>query len=121
MKANELMQGDWVKTKYGNFARVAECYQDGSIFTQAGEYKEELFDVGEFEEVPLTTEILEKNGFVNSDLPFEQSWQQYGLSIYGTTGSYHINCGINVSMDVSNIHQLQHALRLCGIEKEIEL
>lgn len=71
--------------------------------------------------IPLTTEILEKNGFVYNYLPFEQSWQQYGLSIYGTTGNYHINCGMNVSMDVSNVHQLQHALRLCGIEKEIEL
>ncbi len=113
MKANEIMIGNWVNLSRGNWSENRQV---------------ELIDIEMIAEsiyfaepIPLTPEILEKNGFVYSDLPFEQNWQQFGLSIYGTTGNYHINCGMNVSMDVSNIHQLQLALWLCGIEKEIEL
>lgn len=127
MKANELMIGDWVLYT-GDGEPVVKYVAELTSLNQVYLYNHKL-DPGSWiivgakyvSPIPLTQEILEKNGFVYSDLPFEQSWQQYGLSIYGTTGNYHINCGMNVSMDVSNVHQLQHVFRLCGIEKEIEL
>ena len=34
----------------------------------------------DIEGIPLTAEILKKNGFIYNDIPFEQAWQQYGLS-----------------------------------------
>ena len=71
--------------------------------------------------IPLTAKILEKNGFRFNNLPMEQYWQQYGLRLYLSGHGYGINCGENVSLHIDYVHQLQHALRLCGIEKEIEL
>lgn len=73
------------------------------------------------EPIPLTAEILEKNGFVYDDTPFIQAWTQFGLSIYGGYGYYRINCGQNVAMDVRSVHLLQLALRLSEIEKQITL
>lgn len=71
--------------------------------------------------IPLTPEILEKNGFVYNDLPFVQSWEQFGLSLYLGGDGYRINCGQNVAMVIDSIHQLQHALKLCGINLEIKI
>ena len=79
---------------------------------------------GQFQPIHLTQEILEKNGFVYADLPFEYFYEGYGLRIYGGNfadghSNWYIICGINVSMSVTHVHELQHALRLCKIEKEI--
>ena len=71
--------------------------------------------------IPLTPEILKENGFVYSELPFEQSWQQFGLSLYSGGDGYRVNCGNNVSAIIDSVHQLQHLLKLCGIYKEITL
>ncbi len=78
------------------------------------------------ETTPLTPEILEKNGFVYADLPFEDFYEGYGLHIHGGNyadgySNWYIICGTNVSMNVTHVHELQLALRLCGIEKEVVL
>jgi hypothetical protein len=51
MKANELMIGDWV------------CIKDNPMTAQPMQVKEEHFvrSLVEFEPIPLTPEILEKN------------------------------------------------------------
>lgn len=69
--------------------------------------------------IPLTAEILEKNGFVYNDLPFVQSWEQFGLSLYSGGNGYRIVCGNNIALIIDSVHELQHCLKLCGIEKEI--
>jgi hypothetical protein len=86
------------------------------------------------EPIPLTPEILEKNGFVKGDtMDFEDEiycvelfnihydneerrfWVcNFFESEYGT-------CEINHLFQIKHVHQLQHALKLCGINKEIEL
>ena len=118
MKAQDLMIGDWVRPLNVNSPfQIVEIgpdyicnYSDTAIWV-----------LDEIEPIPITAEILEKNGFIYNDIPFVLAWEQFGLSIYGTHGNYRINCGQNVGMDVSYVHQLQHALRLCQIEKEIQL
>ena len=127
MKANELMIGDWVLMDM-NYSEDDPMYtrldyqpyqiQNGEDIDLAEETNC-IGDASVYQPIPLTPEILEKNGFVYNEIPFVLSYEQFGLSIYGIQGSYHINCGQNVSMDVSYIHQLQHALRLCKIDKEI--
>ena len=113
MKANELMIGDWVlDTRTGTPLRV-------------NPFMAEL-EVQEWMPIPLTPEILEKNGFVYADLPFENFYEGYGLRIYGGNfadghSNWYIICGINVSMNVTHVHELQHALKLCKIDKEIKL
>lgn len=78
-------------------------------------------EISDIKPIPLTAEILEKNGFEFNNLPMEQCWQQYGLRLYLSGHGYGINCGENVSLCIDYVHELQHALRLCGIDKEIEL
>ncbi|MBO7281048.1 MAG: hypothetical protein J6V00_07795 [Bacteroidaceae bacterium] len=78
--------------------------------------------------IPITTEILEANGFVKNgeynewstgnwdDIPF------IGISI--SRQSMRIkNLGTDIFLEnkVVYVHQLQHALRLAGVDKEINL
>ena len=84
-------------------------YNDGeNDGIEAAEY--ELFPV------PLTDEILEKNFPEPTD----------GITWYPEEGGFNCHtyvpdCEINAFGLFKYVHQLQHALRLCEIEKEIEL
>ena len=119
MKANELMVGDYVHHKITNeILQITEILSWG---VKVKEYEDAVADSIDIEPIPLTPEILEKNGFVYNDIPFEQTWQQYGLSLYAAGNGYRVNCGKNVALIINSVHELQHALRLCGIEKEIVL
>ena len=137
MKATELMVGDWVL--------------DGKKPAQiAGIMCDDLFETtlspgvgGEsISPIPLTTEILEKNGFVKmSNSPYVVSyiWSTGGVAEFADvsikveqdhadkwrwdclTLKIHLYKGDITLNKIHYVHQLQHALRLCGIEKEIEL
>ena len=78
-------------------------------------------DIEWIEPIPLNPEILEKNGFEYNEHPFVQGWEQFGLTLYHGGDGYRVNCGQNVALQLDSVHQLQHALRLCGIEKEITI
>lgn len=78
------------------------------------------------EPIPLTPEILEKNGFEPTPAPSERVWKHNGQEVWLD------NEGKNYWANIKNgefyfegyiehTHELQHALRLCGIEKEIKL
>ena len=119
MKANELMIGDWINHKItGENLQITEILSWG---VKVNEYKDAVADSIDIQPIPLTPEILEKNGFVYNKLPFEQSWQQFGLSLYLGGNGYRINCGENVSLRIDSVHELQHFLRIAGIDKEITL
>lgn len=76
--------------------------------------------------IPLTPKLLEKNGFKyhkTTDLWmwYEPSKRPVHLDMYTKKGwRLQINCNC-IPCECKYVHQLQHALRLCGIEKEIEL
>ena len=134
MKANELMVGDWVYMKAhrgfeSQYIKV-ETIPDSSSDTHYGHIGafpiSDDMDFRDIEDshldpIPITPEILEKNGFIYNELPFVQGWEQFGLTLTIGGNGFRINCGINVAMIIDSVHELQHALRLCGIEKEIEL
>ena len=110
MKANELMIGDWVICNY---------YSDKPFYMQ--------FGVGDFqklgfefcEPIPLTIEILEKNGFIVESRENHGHNLQYCIL---TDGLWIDVSGENFfEGKLEYVHQLQHALRLCEIKKEIEL
>ena len=146
MKANELMIGDWVMV---NDVEHTHLLQVAEILMKSGTYYATLYwdgmpdnvnpetltaDVDKVLPIPLTKEILEKNGF-------EKRWQdnfEYfnddeGLNITFhpkssnyTNGAYDYidierGCLTINEMPIAFVHELQHALRLCGISKEIEL
>ena len=114
MKANDLMVGDYIRTKQG-IATVVAVWEkaiyapvgDNVIFAAVGDEVVELRE-GEFEEIPLTPWILEKNGFSRNGLDIALFDRKGGDDFVGASN---LQCA----------HELQHALRLFGIEKEIEL
>ena len=125
MKASELMVGDWVFTR-GQIEQVTSIY-DGYICT---EHYEDSYDYY-FEPIPITPEILEKNGFVQNPRSKSRrshqictdsvyiSWWRGRLNILFKPFIGHSTNHVNV--DGKYVHELQHALRICGIEKEIVL
>ena len=130
MKANELMVGDWVQNPLGAKGWVKEIrllpkdpdgfggyYLVDIAYSKDGDSYARL-EAKELSPIPLTPEILKKNGFVIESRCCHDSLQYCelvdGLWI-DITGE---NC---FEGKLEYIHQLQHALRICGIEKEIEL
>ena len=130
------MIGDWVYAIDGDEikrpCRIATLEYDStnkrddfSIDFYGTDYEVEWPDVTfEVEPIPLTAEILEKNGARKSLLMGEQRHFTYWLdgleilAIYDADFSFQINGN---ARKLKYVHELQHALKLCGIEKEIEL
>lgn len=73
--------------------------------------------------IPLTAEILEKNGFKRSEVFVEWKYENDNVyMIYKPFPYLKIQMEERiVAFPCEYIHQLQHALRPCGIEKEIKL
>lgn len=144
MNTKDLMIGDWVETNpsdcklvcgiESNIAMVSEIglsTSDGAYVSLAG-FKGRYYN-DELEPIPLTEEILEKNGFTSVEDP-------YNHRKYFLLGKNEYNCNVYwdglaillVEEDyephtyayichAEYVHELQHVLKLCKIEKEIVL
>lgn len=83
--------------------------------------------IEDVEGIPLTPQILEKNGFGKLVTYGTEKWvcDNFRLNVYDSRGTWRFcadtNRNENSVIYIRFIHQLQHALRLCGIEKEIKL
>ena len=128
MKADELMIGDWVYGLYPNGKRYATpcCIAAIDIYptnrspriVTVGGYG---FQIEHLEAIPLTPEILKKNGFKDAQFYSELLWND-AFQIISDCSSLSIRCknsDLSLSIPCDMVHELQHALRLCGIEKEI--
>jgi len=99
-------------------------------------YNVQLY-LNEIKPIPITPEILEKNGWEQSNIDVVDDDVQYGcaygsfyvtwwrkvklLSCYFEDNSAGLHYEMISEMPIKYVHQLQNALRLCGIDKEIEL
>ena len=110
MEANELMIGDWVMIE--NYSRICGIAEDGVYFADKNCKGAISFD--HIEPIPLTAEILERNGFV---LDGESWWYKDFRIVLSTSNGVSLICGRQ--MRFKYVHELQHALRLCQIDKEI--
>lgn len=142
MKANELMIGDYVtfadcqNDKYPSIIKIWQINEDGESFASidGGKAVDEITIDDEIVGIPITPKILEKNGF---SLDEYGEWYEREVSVkernYWVNVAFR-NDGVSVyDLDIltggrssicihkNYVHELQHALRLCGIEKEIEL
>ena len=143
MEAKDLMIGDRVTHFYDGRNCVVTELREHKIavsFVDA-DYKKkysELLPEMAFEPIPLTAEILEKNGFrrecgatspTNHYDYYALNDDYYDVHIWefsdGLWNMVFADCEFsglpNTQMLFSHVHELQHALRLCGIEKEILL
>lgn len=113
MKATDLMVGDWVQ--HGErVCKVVSVAGGGIYFEDLISEGVETFD--RISPIPLTPEILEKN-FPNPTDGLSWFPEEGGFNCH----TYVPNCEINAFGLFKYVHELQHALRLCGIEKEIVL
>lgn len=149
MKENEVMIGDWVRIVDDDTDAFFDARVEG-IDTLANVYVTMPCDETAYpysvdcaKPIPITPEILEKNGFVMAerdgvavrysfatdlDKP-KQTAIQFAFYDGGVSADTLFKCwtspkdcdGINDLhiCDLKFVHELQHAIRLAGIEKEI--
>ena len=90
-----------------------------------------MSDAKNFTPIPLTEEILEKNGFVEfmphnwqiviDNIMIEIREPERNMAIWLDWEHYRDVYASYIFPGPNCVHELQHALRLCNIEKEIEL
>ena len=121
----DIMQGDWLYPHNSNmpdkvFNIDKHMYMGGT--TDCITFEKDInvhYYTFMCNPVPLTPEILEKNGFVVESRYYHGNTLQYCVLVDGLW--------IDISGEnffegkLEYVHQLQHALRLCGIDKTIEL
>ena len=139
MKAEELMIGDWVdfyhpyepEKKIVTRHRVTGTFECGLV--EISNHPNPVH-ADHIEPVKITPEVLEKNGFemvLDKDkLPtYRIKWTRnpnlYFTVFTGVDGYWNpVGYGVaiaGVNGVIDYVHQLQHALKLCGINKEIVL
>lgn len=140
MKANELTIGDYVKF-LGRVRKIKSIVRkDTGIEISFDGKNPVVVSLDEIEPVPLTPEILKKNGwkheFDKTEYMVKYELAQEGKNCWMMWAIKEHNLDIQRQDEKLNMynlkvqrvcipcdyaHQLQHALRLCEIEKEIEL
>ena len=146
LTAKDLMIGDWVEVN-GKFIQVENVHKDMINYTPDIPYvqEEDFIEGKDITPTPLTAEVLEKNGFYfgytsqqedaasQIGCSCEKAWtyDEGGGSIQVTFPN-ECDGGLivlddqdfdkNLEFVFANqiyVHELQHALRLCGVEKNI--
>ena len=103
MDAKDLMIGDWYKYSVGD--------KDYFFQVTAEDFTKDC--VANFEPVPITPEILEKNGWRYDDLCYEWHSDCNAMTLYGNDCSM---LAIFDGVTVCYIHELQHAVHLYGLK-----
>ena len=127
MKVEDLMLGDWVQgfvpdsysTIYGIFneQRIAIIAEPSKAYIE--------LSIDDIQPIPLTPKILQKNGFEYLKNCGYEYYDDVVLVRYDTWNERLIIMNdldvVFDSKDYSSmcVHELQHALRLCGIDKEV--
>jgi hypothetical protein len=142
MRPRELMIGDYVIRKnvpneilivdtIDSIRDIVYLDLDGLGITEK---------IENIEPIPLTAEILEKNGFTGGEYKSwtgdvwyleEEGFRKIGLTMSRKESTlwgekikplYPDSIGHKFAVpNIKFVHQLQHSLRLCGINKEIEI
>lgn len=121
MKATELMIGDWVQIKgHLDYDKVREIAMDENMeWYISFACSATLFRAYEFVPIPLSPEILEKNGWeiyyeVGAIyLAIRKDWN-LTIVVKKIGGLPYLRIAHNWICNIRHVHELQHALRLCG-------
>lgn len=140
MKATDLIVGDWIQVKRGFDGHLTNEKIKGLLNDNSEPYPitlttEETVSLDDIIPIPLTEEILVKNGFkkdnngdyeINDGIVIVMDWK--GKSEHFACAPYEVeNCFgqyhyLYVELfECKYVHQLQHLLRIAGVQKEIEL
>jgi len=134
MKAEDLMIGDLVLYN-GTHQQILEISGiDDEVYLET----DELVHQSEIQPITLTPEVLEKNGFLANKQVYPYPYYEYEVKEIKVKVGFAFpqenrtsykepwvcvdtECIYIEHLPCMFVHQLQHVLRLCGIEKEIEL
>ncbi len=145
MEMCDLMPQDWVRNDLGEIQQVVELRESGVMLAY-----NDFYSYDEIEPVPITADILQKNGFEKSDEYFglltdkgeRWVWRKKDehyycliqvVFLFEPIIDNSVLVGIDVisketvgtnelrSHDISFVHELQHALKACGAKKEFVL
>ena len=121
MKANELMIGDKVMVKV--LSQIPDTYV---LHTwTANDYSRDI----QVKPIPLTAEILEKDGWerdIDKEWEYNNShilphycyqWEKRNVKIEMYAGLEGFTISLIIGRRFYAVHELQHALRLCGLDE----
>lgn len=131
LKISDLSVGDWIEVDHEDYgwqpAKINVCGDLGIGVYFKDIDPEEEYDctLSQARPIPVTPEILEANGFVKNGEYDEWNigtWKTpylLGVSLERPAVTIKWN-GSSIFIDqAKNVHQLQHALRLAGVNKEV--
>lgn len=132
MKATELMIGDYVLVKPSMMLIKVAAVHHKKVGYHAAPHKLNWVRMDLLEPIPLTLEILERNGFTHCltapcgyyhapicdmfDILFHASEDTYEDTWHTEVFTDH-NDNNFVLYNLCYVHELQHALRLCGLNE----
>lgn len=146
MEVKDLMIGDWVYNSKNEVCKVysiLQIFENNITLENCSKPNDGTFET-EFEfgvsPIPITREILEKNGFVyrkNSGAFIVYAEESYSnqtveVTLFNVESEFR-NIQLHICesygpqetmlhlMECNYVHELQHVFRSCGIKKEIEL
>lgn len=136
VKENEIQIGDWLRSRYVDNSgalvvkdfRVDQLIRDYTLEMVVYSDLGSMGYASHIEPIPITPEILEKNGWVKFQVFYrlkidkEQYMEYYPHKgrlerIYDHKDGWHEV--VFTVIGLHYVHLIQHALQLCGIEKEI--
>lgn len=125
MKATELMIGDWVDlSDVPNESIpciVVELHTDELLVIQPNDKACDIVGYYMVRPIPLTAEILEKNGFVQGNqywyLPNNGGPIEFSIDDDWECGKHYFGVCCGKPFSLNYVHELQHALRLCGLNE----
>lgn len=129
MKATELMIGDLVNSDFG-IIQIKEIFDDCVRDSRGNDYE---FDC--IKPISITGEMLKSNGFElisDSDrakalVDIYDLWECKIISetiyvhYYKERKDYSLHSIYCIINHINYVHELQNAMRVCGVEKEIEV
>lgn len=128
MKTTDFMVGDWLRTSRG-IAKVIAVDKIGLTFKiDGGDFDIDEYDEEEwFDAAPLTHEVLIKIGFEKFksptgreyyEIPMEKAYVRFDTDfagrIQGSNGNFEFK-------NIMFVHELQHAFKLVGINRDFVL
>ena len=123
MDCKDLMIGDFVYVARGYDKHLTIEKVKGIIADKDEPYPVTIFtgetvSLNDIEAIPLTEEILVKNGWRKEPITIDGDYADW----YGEIPICQEEDEFNYErIELTYVHTLQHLLRLCGIDKEIEL
>lgn len=127
LKISDLSVGDWVEYEGLHYPITFVGYGEGGNGSLVNLIRPDLScftcKISDIHPIPITPEMLEANGWQRNEE--DEYMEYYGDPTSGiahTKGTYRYQLEApGVSIVCYFVHKLQHALRLAGVDKEINL